>query len=405
MGKRRAPLKPVTTKKALVRSVREKQMLRWIIGATVLLAVVVFGLIGYGWLETAVLEPRRPIAEINGELVTMRQFQARVRLLQLDLISQVQSTQQLRQMFAGNEDILGSIEAQLETLNAQLTTPSYLGQLALNQLIDEALLRQKAPELGLAVTEAEINEAIQQAFGYFAAGTPTPLPTATSDPALTPVPAVPTATATAGPSPTPAPTATPYTEDLYRTNYRNYLANLSDIDVLEAEFRSQFAASLFQERLFELLKSQEPREQEHLFIRHILNGDPDLVEQARQRLELGEDWSVVAEALSLEPLSSVNAGELGWMKADDLLLRYGAAFRDLALSAELGVLVGPVQTSQGWQIFQVLEREVRPMDDTAFQNAVQLRYNRLLDEWQESGTVVINDSWLLFVPALDEVRP
>ena len=47
----------------------------------------------------------------------------------------------------------------------------------LEQMIQDKLIRQEAKRRGITVTKAEVDKAIQEAFGYFPNGTPTPEPT------------------------------------------------------------------------------------------------------------------------------------------------------------------------------------------------------------------------------------
>ena len=52
-------------------------------------------------------------------------------------------------------------------------------------MIEDILIRQEADQLGITVSETEIDEYIAGAFGYFPNGTPTPVPTSETVPTST----------------------------------------------------------------------------------------------------------------------------------------------------------------------------------------------------------------------------
>jgi hypothetical protein len=149
-----------------------------------------------------------------------------------------------------------SFAGQLAQAQAQLE-PSLIGQQVLNQMVDDALIRQEAKRRGITVSEADIDKAIQDALGFFPDGTPTTQPTlaiaATStlsplQKTLVPPTATPTETAIPSPTatstetiaatqapvgtptitPTEAPTATPteYTREGFDQLYQDTLDNL-----------------------------------------------------------------------------------------------------------------------------------------------------------------------------------
>lgn len=100
---------------------------------------------------------------------------------------------------------------------------------------------------------------------------------------------------------------------------------------------------------------------EQVKARHILarTGDDRTLEQAtaaiataRSRIEAGEAFGKVAGEVSDDPGSKTNGGDLGFFGRGQMVGPFEAA----AFSAAVGDLVGPVETSFGVHLIEVLER-------------------------------------------------
>ena len=81
-------------------------------------------------------------------------------------------------------------------------------------------------------------------------------------------------------------------------------------------------------------------------------------EAAIGRIEGGEDFATVAGEVSDDFTASLG-GTLGWIGADDAA--YGEYF-DAIAEADVGELVGPVETETGFAVLQALERRERTTD-------------------------------------------
>jgi len=84
--------------------------------------------------------------------------------------------------------------------------------------------------------------------------------------------------------------------------------------------------------------------------------------RARARIAGGEDFAVIAAALSEDPGSKERGGDLGFFGRGQMV----PAFEEAAFGARPGELVGPVTTSFGAHLIQVLERRpggVQPLDE------------------------------------------
>jgi peptidyl-prolyl cis-trans isomerase D len=99
------------------------------------------------------------------------------------------------------------------------------------------------------------------------------------------------------------------------------------------------------------------------------------VEQAKKRIDGGEDFAKVAAELSDDASSKDRGGDLGFFGHN----RNVKEFEDAAFGAPLGKLTGPVRSPLGYHLFQVLEKRpggVRPFEEVRAQIASQLATER-----------------------------
>ncbi len=61
-----------------------------------------------------------------------------------------------------------------------LSNPQVMGDQVVEELVNDVVIAKQAAKMGITVSDAEIEVALQEAFGYYANGTPTPEPTATT---------------------------------------------------------------------------------------------------------------------------------------------------------------------------------------------------------------------------------
>lgn len=86
--------------------------------------------------------------------------------------------------------------------------------------------------------------------------------------------------------------------------------------------------------------------------RHLLVATTEEAEEARTRIEGGEDFEAVAQEVSTDPSAADNGGDLGCSLAQ----RYVPEFRDAAVAADLNTLTDPVETEFGFHIIEVYDR-------------------------------------------------
>lgn len=416
----------IATKKHLARLERERRQTRLITSIAIGLVIIVVGLIGYGILNETILKALQPAVTVNGDSVTMREFQMRVRNLRQQYVNQYMQYYQFAQMFGIDPSTDSSLSSTLNQIQNQLDNTSLLGQQVIDDITNDLIIRQYAKANGIVVTDAEIEKAIHDAYGYFPDGTPTP--TSTSAPLVYPTwsatqyalmtPTIPatlaptqtrdlTATATTILSPTPTgtataiptitPTATPYTLDGFQSSYKDGLNYYAKLGMKEADFRKIFFESiLYRQRVSDIVTSNVTHEQEQVWARHILVADETTANSVYTQLLAGADFAALATTFSTDTGTKDKGGDLGWFGKGKMI----AEFETIAFALQIGEIGQPVQTTAGWHIIQVLGHEIRPLTDTEYKDAVTAALNQWLTDQRAGATIVVSDNWAANTPIL-----
>jgi parvulin-like peptidyl-prolyl isomerase len=375
MARQKQSLRP--TKKHLARAERERILRNRIVAGTLIAAILVFGLVGYGIFHETVIVPGEPIAVVDGEEITTRDFQDRV-------VSYVLST--------------GQPAAQVALS-------------VLDSMIENMLVRHEAKKMGIEVSEAELDQRIEESLGYYRNGTPTRLPSATPDPtrnaqatltatASTATPML-EATATAANSPTPRPTPTEYTAEGYQQVYKDFIAGIEEQSGMsEKQVRRIIKTNLLAEKIRADLEQNVPLEGEKTHLRHILTDTEETAQEVRTKLEEGEDWDDLVVEYSQDATTNDAGGELGWLTGTIIIAGFGPSAQ-LLTTEPVGTLVGPIQTTQGWHVFEILDREVQPLSEYEYQQAVYSAYDDWLLAVRSSADISIAEDWQERIPDVE----
>jgi parvulin-like peptidyl-prolyl isomerase len=340
---------------------------------TALTVLLVVGVLTFGLIDFLVIQPRQPVAVVNGQKILRRDFHTRVRLA----------------LTPGSD-------------------PISVGNQILNDMIDEEILRQEAERLEIVVLDDDIDRVIQESFGYFAQGTPTLSPTRTADP-LEIFLETPTLTAestpTSGLTATPRPTPTAYTYENFEENLSIFLETIDErYNATENDYRTYLEAQLYRERVRESFEDQVEEIQEQVLLQHIQVATREEINAVLTRLEEGEVWEDLTVELSEDLATKDTGGNLGWLTLSAVLQRFG----DLALQVfqvPRGETVGPLETSDGWHLLKVVDRAERPLEDFVYFQAVQDVFNSWLSDRREASDVVIMDDWDKNLPQAPPPNP
>jgi parvulin-like peptidyl-prolyl isomerase len=364
---------------------REQRLNRIITISTISVLVVIVIVILVGVIQETFITPNVVIATVLDEEITVKDFQARVRMQRALLISEFQNYSNFldptdpsaQQQYL---NILSQYEAQLD--------PAYLGQVILDQMIDDILVKQDAQSRGIEVSEEETAEMLNTVFGYYPNGYPTFTPAPTTEPIegedAVEVP--------------PIPQPTSITEEEYNQALEEYFDSFSEFGVTEEVLLSIFEASLYREKLSEELAKGISNEADQVSARHILVEDLETAESVLERLDNGEAWEDLALELSLDTSNSANGGDLGWFTEGTMV----PEFNDAAFGGEPGTIVGPVETQFGFHLIDIVGHESRPLPEQDFQYRVNLALTDLISQLkgpaEAAGRIVVIDDWVKYSP-------
>lgn len=312
------------------------------------------------------------IAIVFNEVISIEEFEIRVRLMRLQYIYEYQFYLNLS---SGTTDestktyYSGYMNQYLNQLE-----PDIIGPEVLEQMVNEILTRQEAQSLGIQISEAELTAELQGAFGYF----PDEAETVTEG------------------SETPSPTSISPSE--YWQALDEYLSAYEEYGVTEGTILSMIEAQLYQQELFDYLSAEVDPNEHQVHARHILVADRETAEDLLARLEDGESWEDLALEYSLDTSNSSNGGDLGWFSKGDMV----QPFNDAAFTGEVGSIVGPVETTFGFHLIEILERESQPLSEADFSAQVDQIIGELLEEIKEageqSGDIIYLDNWIDYTP-------
>lgn len=424
----RKPAEPTTSGKGpdfKSRAEREAEIQRYvIIGTVVTVAIIALILIAAIVVEL-VITPNQTVVAVNGETVTVAQFEERVRLQRALLNQQINDYINLIEaqgldpnQFASQEPLSGWL--------SQVQIPDQLGNSVINDLVDEALVRQKAQELGITVSAEDVDRQIEEFFGFNSetAGQPpteTPEPTITPTPFVSPTPS-PEPTATLTPTPVEAteeateeaettPTGTPFPTvqptatltadeqvELYQQTRSNYFALIRrNARISDETIRTYFEAEALRRAVRDAVAEDITNETLHANARHILVATEEEARDIIAALEAGESFAALARAASTDTGSGARGGELDWSP----LTNYVQPFADAIREAEIGAIVGPVESEFGFHIIQVHATEMREITQAQVNNARDRRFTTYLEELRasEETQVEISPIWTDHIPS------
>ena len=248
--------------------------------AIALVAVVVVGIGAFGYYQTSVKPKGESVIRVGDRAFDMGYMERRLRYT-------------IRN--ANPEDLV------LRNANSAVAT-------ILQDVSDEELDRRGAAELGISVSEDEIDAEIRLRLRV------------------------------------------PETADtsVFAEAYRN---EVRQSGLHPSEYREVVAARLLEEKLRQRFRAQIPATTEQIRLRDILVQQTDL-QKVLDRLKAGEDFAAVASQVSLDTTTKDKGGEMDWQPRGGMPPEAESAVFSLAV----GQVSEPVYLSGGYYLYQVLEK-------------------------------------------------
>ena len=340
------------TKKQIALGRKQARQNRIIILSVLGIAAVVVLVLAIGLLQELVFKPSQPVAIVNDTKIPAKDYWPLLRYQRYSLHNSILNLQAGLQSLdpnqEGNDFLISFYGQQLQQLESSL---SLAPQNTLDELIDHALIREKAEELDITVTNAEVEQFIDDEVRQ----------------ALSPATSV--ITGTEG-TPTPTPVADKDVQDYYK-------GLLDSFGVTDRQFQDIVRRDLYRTKVEDYLASQVPTTGLVIHVQLIQTDTEEQALAAQARIEGGEDFAIVAQEVSTDTLTASDGGDLGWVTTGQLASRYGQEVEDLAFSMQPGDM-GTTSSNEKFYVIQVLERDENgPLP----QDVITQRQGTALSDW------------------------
>lgn len=453
--------KQVKTRKHIARQQREARQTRVIVIVTIAIGVIILGLIGYGLIDQLIIRPRKPIAKVGDEIITLKEFESTVKYQRVQTLNQ---SYQYYTYYQYLGEYGQNFLTTAQQLASGLTQHISFGEEVLNSMIDNILIREEAAARGMTASEEEIDQALQAAFGFFPDGTPTPTTTATilSTPtlsetqlALITLTSTPTATDLPTETPevsptlsseseteadeseeaqtsenseddqpdageespsvaeeeietTPTPeitptitlTPTPYTTEIYAQNIDQFNELYRIYKFNFKDLREFFEVEILRQKLVEEISKDLDLFKDEVWARHILLETEEEAQEVLQLLKDGGDWHELAAEYSTDTSNKDQGGDLGWFDNATMVQE----FSEVAFNLEIGEISEPVETTFGFHIIQVLGKRESQIPPSEFESDKANAFEAWLSDKRNSrNDIEIYDNWEQYVPDTPQV--
>ena len=450
------PTKKVVSKKHLARQQREAKQTRLITIIAIALGVVILGLVLYGVIDQTIIRPRTPVARVGETKITVREFESYVQYSRAQMLNQSYQYYTYHLQFG---EFGGNFLQTAQSIVMELSQPTTLGRSILDEMINNRIIAEEAAKRGITVSEAEIDEALQSAFGFFPNGTPAPAATEIIQPTptysetqlalistpttvaseaettqtdLTPtlssttsntgetesetegnIPTeseeteetalnLPEAAIESTPEATPTITLTPtpYTSEVFGKNIKEFndLYSIYNFDI--NDLREIFKEQLLREKLVEAIELDVAQTKNEVWARHILVETTEEANEVLSRLNEGESFYDLAAIYSIDESNKNRGGDLGWFDENTMVPEFTAA----AFALSEGEISQPVETSFGFHIIQVVGKRASQVSPTELSQQKQQAFSDWLNEQRDNrADIEIFDGWEQYVPTTPEV--
>ena len=381
------------TRKQMSRAEREAARSRqiWLgVGGVLVLAVLVL-VIGYLWRTVFILN--EPVARVNGEVITTRQFQNRIRLAQRQAQDQVRAAQAL-----GDQN---SYTYYLQQLQDKVS----LADQVLNGMVDDVLLAQGAPAFGVAVTPDEVQLYIEKQLRYDRnpatpgpTSTPRPVPTASSPITQTPTP-----------SSTPFPSPTPVTLDGFNALYQKQLGELAGLGIGEQEYRDLVKNSLLVDKVRTAIQSAVVTTTDQVKFQYLRVAAEDVLTVSKDVNTQGFATIYQSVLSQTYPITAVTASETGdWVPQQEIsaTTEFGPDLAKALFAAAKGETISVINAAgTATYIATLQDHQVQPINSSFLQSRQQAAVEDWLSQRRKSDFILPYDSDIIPVAAIPTALP
>jgi parvulin-like peptidyl-prolyl isomerase len=338
------------TKKQIARSrkeARQNRILFFSIGALILLilAIAIVGIV-----QELVIKPSRPVAMVNGSRIPIDEYQDlltyRRYTLHLNENSVQSGLDSIDPTQEGNDFLVTFYQQQLGAIQQAIAAAP---EDTLEEMIEDELIKEKAQELGITVTDQDVQQLITDDLQSAAAP---PAQTITETTQI----------------------STPVPQEQLDQIYQNILDSMG---LTDKGFRTVVQRGILRERVQEALASQVVTTGLVVHVQLIQTTTEEEALAAKERIDSGEDFGVVAQEVSTDTLTAESGGDLGWVTTGQLAASYGTNVEDQVFSMSPGEMA-IVESLGNYYVIQVLERDENgPLPE----DIVAQRQNSALSDW------------------------
>lgn len=399
--RRRSPSKrPREVVRRVSRREREESQRKLVIigiGAAVILLVLILVV---GATYQYFLLPNQTLAQVGNVSISRGDYW---KVRKLELLNQFNQYSQIansgnQQQAPQAQQLAQQAQQQYQTVESDAPNTTTLGR-----MVDNEVILQHMGDLGVSVSDKEIDDFITNTFAPSPLASPTPTlpidptaaawdaaahPSPSPSPSTEPSPsASPASSGAASPSPSASPSPKP--EDIRATatatfgQYKDNLlsrAGMSTDDFRRLVVKPEIALNKVQG----VLRAKVPLRAEQIHAAHILVATEDAAKAIVDQTLKTKDFAQVAKDQSSDSSTAVNGGDLGWFPRGVMV----KPFDDAAFALQPGQVSQPVHTQFGWHVIKVMERDPdRPITSDMLQVLRAKAVSNWLGQQKSASTV------------------
>jgi parvulin-like peptidyl-prolyl isomerase len=204
----------------------------------------------------------------------------------------------------------------------------------LEQMIDQELIRQAAAEMGVSISQAQLQSSIQEIIDQSG-------------------------------------------------GQEEFEQSLQAMGTTYEDFQQMLLDQLLSEAVYGAVTASISTTAEQVHARHILVSTRERAEEVLTRLQAGEDFAYLAREYSEDISSRETGGDVGFFPRGVM----PPEVEEVAFTAEIGEVSGVVESQFGFHVIQVLEREEREIAVEVFENLRQQTFMQWLQDRREQSTI------------------